>query len=225
MKTANQYIADARRGGNNRHLNFVDSSRSFVNQPNMYNATGAQAAAPSGNVKKSLPYAIVVSSASAAAVANFDVLGASTYLNNSGFDASGNLVIGSITISSSIPNVTYRDFLYQCMNQPFTVGSTYFSCSTAGQVTEIVNVTTKDSNGTLVTVPITPFIDPYQQQSTVVVVDTEYRIDGFTKLTFSQILANAVLTIRFYPSDNVNSARLLAGQGVTKQYGDPNLIR
>jgi hypothetical protein len=223
MRNASQYIADAqRRAANSKTLNFVGepSNLGFAAQPG-FNASG-----DGGSVKKSQPYAILVSSASGAAVQNFDVLGAFEYINNSGFNSAGSLVVGSITISSAIPGVSYRELLYQSMNNPFTVGLTYLSCSSpVAQVNEIFTITTKDANGTSLSIPIVPSIDPYQQQQGINVVQQEYRIDGFTKLTFANILANAVLTIRLFPADNLNPARALSGAATTKSYGNPGVIR
>lgn len=222
-KSIQQLIQDAKSASGGKHLNFVDSKRGFVAQPGL-NATGAGAGS-TASVKKSMPYAVTVTSVSASAVSDFDVLGSYEYINNAGFTAGGDLVIGSITISSAIPGVTYRELLYQAQNNPFTVGQTYLSCATAGQVTTVFTVKTKDANGTQVNIPIVPVIDPYQQQSTTLVVDQEYRIDGYTKLTFSTILANAALTIRWYPSDNINPARALSGSPTGRAFGDPNIIR
>lgn len=225
MNKMQSYIQNARQNNAKQHLNFVDDRNSnFVNQPNLY-ANGA-GAAPGNAVKKSQPYAIVVSSASGANVNDFDVLGAYQYINNAGFTAAGDLVIGSITIHSAIPGVTYQQFLYQSMNNPFTVGQTYLECTTpASQVNQVFSINTKDANGTTVIIPIVPAIDPYQQQTNINVVDQEYRIDGYTKLTFASILANAVLTIRFYPADNINPARALAGTASGRSFGNPGIIR
>jgi hypothetical protein len=215
-----QYIESAK--NNNRHLNFVDTKR-FVNQPNMY-ANGA--GAPASGMKKSMPYSILITSVSASNVPDFDVLGAYEYVSNAGFTAAGSLVIGSITISSQIPGVSYRELLYQSITNPFTVGQTYLSCANnAAQVQEAFTIITKDANGTAVTIPIVPATDPYQQVTTIITVEQEYRIDGFTKLRFSNILANAALNVRWYPSDNLNPARALSGQAVGKQFGDPGIIR
>lgn len=221
MKNANQYIADARRSAASGKLNFVnDSQVGFASQPG-FNATGG-----GGDVKKSQPYAITVSSASGAAHADFDVLGAYQYINNSGFTAAGSLVVGSVTISSAIPNVSYRELLYQTMNNPFTVGMTYLSCSSpVAQVDEIFTITTKDANGTLLSIPIVPSTDPYQNISGINVVNQEFRIDGYTKLTFARILAGAVLIVRLFPADNINPARALSGASTTKSYGNPGVIR
>jgi hypothetical protein len=51
-----------------------------------------------------------------------------------------------------------------------------------------------------------------------------FRIDGFTKLTFSMFASTSV-QFQFYPADNINIARGLAGAPVSKQYGNPQIIR
>ncbi len=221
-KNISAHIAQAKANAGKRHLNFVGDNMNFVNQPNVY-ANGA--GQPAGGAKKSMPYAVTVTSVSNAAVADFDVLGSYEYINNAGFTAAGNLVIGSITISSGIPGVTYRELLYQAQTNPFTVGLTYLDCATAGQVQEAFTIITKDANGTAVTIPIVPAIDPYQQVQTIIPVEQEYRIDGFTKLRFASILANAVLKIRWYPSDNLNPARALSGQQAGRSFANPGIIR
>lgn len=223
QNTVNGYINRARQNASGRHLNFVGDRSNFAGQPSMYaNANGGNG----GGAKPSQPYVITISSASGSAVQNFDVLGAAQYLFNSGFTAGGDLVVGSVTISSGMPDVTYRDLLFQTQTQPFTVGMTYLACaSPVLQVQQIYTITTKDSNGTLVKVPIVPAIDPYQQQQGILVDTSKYRIDQFTKLTFANILANAVLTVRFYPEDNINPSRELSGKQTTQQYSNPGIIR
>jgi len=51
-----------------------------------------------------------------------------------------------------------------------------------------------------------------------------FRIDGFTKLTFTMFASSSV-QFQFYPSDNINIARGLNGDPVSKQYGSPKIIR
>ena len=53
----------------------------------------------------------------------------------------------------------------------------------------------------------------------------KYRIDGFTKLIIRNVLANASVRIYLYPSDNINLARGLRGQSVSKQYGNPGIVK
>lgn len=204
--------------------NFVDDHmKGFVQQPYMM-ATGDAGT----SVKPSLPYSIVVSSASAASVANFDVFGASEYLNNSQvtFNANGDLVVGSITISSTTPNVTYRDLLQQSAWQPFTVGQVYLQCSSPqAQILQPYTITTKDSTGVRVQIPVKPKKDPYQQQNDLLIDATVWSLDGLSKVTFNQILPFAVLALDFYPQANINNGRLLNNQSPGKDYGNPGIIR
>lgn len=224
---AKTYIdrARARMASRGTFHNFVDDNyRGFVNQPNSYMlATGNQA-----QVKPSLPYSITVSSASAAAVQNFDIFGASTYLNNPNvtFDVNGNLIVGAITISSATPNITYRDLLQQSGWQPFTVGQTYIQCSSpTNQILVPYTITTKDSSGVLMQIPGKPKKDPYQLQNDNLIDSTVWSIDGLSKMTFNQILPFAVLNLDFYPQSNINAGRLLNGQQPGKDYGNPGIIR
>lgn len=177
------------------------------------------------NTPQSQPYIITISNASAAAVSNFDVLGAFTYINNAGF-SNGSLTVNGVTISSAISNVTYQQFLYQSMQQPFSVGLTYIE-STSGsssQITQTFTLNTQDANGNQLLRTIVPTIDPYQQQSTIVAVKQLYSIDGFTKLTFSSVAASAVFRIHFYPASNINLAAGLQGANVAQTYGNPNIV-
>ena len=95
--------------------------------------------------------------------------------------------------------ITYTEFLYQSMNKPFTVGLTYLQSATSSQVLETITVTQKDVNGNVASKVLTPTIDPYQFQTDKVAFKFEYRIDGFTNLIISSILATATLKIYFYP--------------------------
>lgn len=217
------YIDRAKQKSNSgRGLNWNGSNNrmGFVQQQRGMNATGDGSTA-----RASSPYAVTVTSTSNAAVLNFDVLGAYQYINNAGFDAAGSLVIGSITISSAIPNVSYRELLYQSMNSPFSVGQTYINSTVAAQIIVPFSIVTKDASGSVVQVPTVPVTDPYQFQTNALVINSPYRIDGFTKLTFTQVLPNSATSIFWYPSDNVNTARTLSGQTAVKSYGDPGIIR
>ncbi len=177
------------------------------------------------SVPKSQPYIVNITSTSGAAVSNFEILGSYEYINNSGFTAGGDLVIGSITISSGIANITYREMLYQFMNNPFSVGLTYIQSATANQILETYSVNTRDANGNTAQKALVPTIDPYQQQSTVLAMQYGYKIDGFTKIIIRNILASATVKINIYPSDNINIARGLAGNNVSKQFGNPNVVK
>ena len=220
MSNVRKYLASAQRNAMETFANadgFIDEDLSFTGDDFFRNAEGGMG----GNVQTSQPYIVTVTSTSGSAVSNFEVLGSYQYINNAGFQTNGDLVIGSITISSGIPDITYREMLYQFMNNPYSVGLTYIQSATANQVLETISVNTKDANGNLAQKTLVPTIDPYQQQTTIVAMKYAYRIDGFTKIIIRQVLANATVKLYFYPADNINLARALGGQPVSKQFGTP----
>jgi hypothetical protein len=131
----------------------------------------------------------------------------------------------AISITMGIAGVTYQEFLYQSMNKSFVVGQTYYQSSTANQVLETLTLIQKDVNGNESQKTLVPTIDPYQQQSTIVVVKFSYKIDGFTAIVLSSVLASAVVKIYFYPSETVSTARTLTGRRAVRGYGNPRLVK
>jgi hypothetical protein len=219
MSNVRKYLANAQRNAMESFSNadgFIDNDLSFTGE-DFFNAGGMGG----GNVQTSQPYIIDITSTSGSAVQNFEVLGSYQYINNAGFQTNGDLVIGSITISSGISDVNYREMLYQFMNNPYSVGLTYIQSATANQVLETLSVNTRDSNGNLAQKTLVPTIDPYQQQTNIIAMKYAYRIDGFTKLIIRQVLANATVKLYFYPADNINLARALGGNSVSRQFGTP----
>lgn len=232
MSYIEQYMRNARNFANENYLNadgFIDQDTNFFagTADTFFNADGMpMAASPAASVPTSQPYIITVSNASATTVSNFDVLGAYQYLQSTGF-SNGSLTISGITISSGISNVTYQQFLYQSMNSPFSVGMTYVQSisGSSAQITQPMTLNTQDANGNQALKTIVVTIDPYQQQTGVVAVKQLYRIDGYTKLTISSVLPSVVFQIQFYPADNINIARGLAGRSASAQFGTPNIIK
>ena len=225
MSNVRKYLASAQRNAMESFANadgFIDDDLSFTGDDFFRNAGGDNMGG--GSAPTSQPYIVDITSTSGSAVANFEVLGSYQYINNAGFNASGNLVIGSITISSGISDINYREMLYQFMNQPYSVGLTYIQSATANQVLETISVNTKDANGNLAQKTLVPTIDPYQQQTNIIAMKYAYRIDGFTKLIIRQVLANATVKLYFYPADNINLSRALGGNAVAKQFGNPNVV-
>ena len=219
MSNVRKYLANAQRNAMESFSNadgFIDNDLSFTGD-DFFNAGGMGG----GSVQTSQPYIIDVTNSSGTAVANFEVLGSYQYINNAGFQTNGDLVIGTITISSGISDVNYREMLYQFMNNPYSVGLTYIQSATANQVLETLSVNTKDANGNLAQKTLVPTIDPYQQQTTIIAMKYAYRIDGFTKIIIRQVLANATVKLYFYPADNINLARALGGNSVSRQFGTP----
>lgn len=223
MSNVRKYLASAQNRAMESFANadgFIDDDLSFTGDDFFRNAGGDMG----GSAPTSQPYIVDITSTSGANVSNFEVLGSYQYINNSGFNSNGDLVIGSVKISSGISDITYREMLYQFMNQPFSVGLTYIQSATANQVLETISVNTKDSNGNLAQKTLVPTIDPYQQQTNIVAMKYAYRIDGFTKLIIRQVLANASVKLYFYPADNINLSRALGGNAVAKQFANPNVV-
>jgi len=230
MSSIQRYLQNANRSVNEQFVGvdgFIDDDMYFAGDMNNWwagadAAEAAPAAAPS--VMRSQPYIITVSNASNAAV-TIDVFGAYIYLNNAGFSC-GSLTVSNVTITSNLSNVTYYNLLNQSSFSPFTIGSTLISSvnGTASQVLQPITLTTQDANGNQAVKILTPVVDPYQNQSGIVDLKQPFRIDGFTKLTFS-IFASSSVQFQFYPSDTINVARGLGGSPVSKQYGSPKIIR
>jgi hypothetical protein len=234
MSYIRQYMQNARNFANENYLNadgFIDDDTSyFTGGDDFFNADGMPMASPApmqSSAPTSQPYIITISNASASSVSNFDVLGAYQYLQNTGFTTTGNLVISGITISSGISNVTYQQFLYQTMNSPFSVGLTYVQSigGSQAQITQPMTLNTQDANGNQALKTIVVTIDPYQQQTGVVAVKQLYRIDGYTKITIATVLPSVVFQLQFYPADNINLARGLAGRPASRQFANPQIVK
>lgn len=231
MNSVQKYLNQAQRAANERFVGvdgFIDDDMYFAGDMNNWFAGadgegGAPAAAPV-SAMRSQPYIITVSNASNGNVA-IDVFGAYVYLNNSGF-SNGSLTVSNVTISSNLSNVTYYNLLNQSSVSPFTIGSTLISSvnGTASQILQPITLTTTDANGNQAVKTLTPVIDPYQNQSGVLELKQPFRIDGFTKLSFT-IFASTSVQFQFYPSDTINIARGLGGNPASKQFASPKIIR
>lgn len=224
-----KYISDANRKLQN---NFVhvdgkwdnDLGWGFTGEDFFANGGDAPAAAPAP-APTSSPYIVNITNASATSVTDFEILNSWKYITNSGFDSSGNLVIGNVTISSGIPNVTYREMLNQFSVQPFTCGLLYYQSTSSAQVLYTISVNTKDANGSMAQKPLVPVTDPYQYQSAINVIKQPFRVDGYTGLIIQTLLGSQTTKIYLYPTDNINLARGLKGESVAQQYSQPSVIK
>jgi len=229
QNSANESYANF--GGDRGYANFTANPANrgaFFNAdasaaaPAMQSAPAQQAAAA-----PSRPYFITISNSTGSAIPNFDILGAFQYIANAGFNANtGNLVISGVTISSGLANVNYQFLLNQTNVVPFTVGSTLLqSIVNAAQITVPINVTTTDASGQQYSAPLIPVFDPYQQQNGTIVINTAYRVDGSTKLTFSSIQPNAVFNVLIYPAATIDQARGLVDSSAQRGFSAPGIIR
>lgn len=164
------------------------------------------------------PFILTISNNSDTAISNLDVLGAHAYIGNAGF-TDGSLTINGVTISSGISEMNYEQFLYQCMQQPFSVGLSFIESvfGPTSQIIQTFTLNTQDANGNQVVRSIEPTFDPYHQEPTIVAVKHQFSIDAFTKLNFSTVNASAVFRIHFYPTSIINLATGLQGESVAKR--------
>ena len=216
-----KYFNEVRENASNDFLSF-DGAFEFSNDDygfsdyNNADGIGGTMSAPT-----SQPYIVNVQNTNTStAISNVTILGAYSNIGQTA-PAYGNST--GISITMGIANITYTEFLYQSMNKPFSVGLTYLSSATAAQVLETLTVTQKDVNGNVASKVLTPTIDPYQYQNDKVAFKFEYRIDGFTNMVISSVLAATTLKIYFYPSETVATSRALAGRRAVQNYGNPRV--
>lgn len=205
-----KYFADARAAANE---NF-----NSMNGSDYLNASGGSSAGLGGATSQ--PYILNIANGAAPVLANVVVGGAYTNLQATNF---GN--VAAVAITMGIASLTYGEFLYQTMNKPFVVGATYLSSSTTSQVLETLTIAQKDINGNESSKVIVPTIDPYQQQTDKVVIAFNWKFDGFTSVTISQLLANATLKMYLYPAENVSTGRALTGGSVVRGFSNPDIVK
>lgn len=216
-----KYFDEVRNFANN-NFNSFDGTFEFADEDYGFSDyDNADGVGGSMDAPTSQPYIVNVQNTTASAIQNVTILGAFSFIGTAS-PAYGNT--SGISITMGIANITYTEFLYQSMNKPFTVGLTYLQSATSSQVLETITVTQKDVNGNVASKVLTPTIDPYQFQTDKVAFKFEYRIDGFTNLIISSILATATLKIYFYPSETVSVSRALAGRKAVQDYGNPRVV-
>lgn len=203
--------------GSEDDFNFADDYSSFDGDNDFMMATGAEAA------PTSQPYIVVVKNTSTVSdIAGVTVLGA---FSNLGSAAPAYNNPAGISITMGISGITYTEFLYQSMQKPFVVGLTYLQSGSANQVLETLTLIAKDVNGNVSQKTLVPTVDPYQQQNSIVQIKFNYKIDGFTSIVISNVLAGQTAKIYLYPADVFSAARVLTGQRSVAAYGNPGIVK
>lgn len=223
MKKSNyRYFVEAAKTADKDFLNiqgFADADG--YGDSELLNADASPAAA-NANAPTSAPYIISVTNNTTANVSNVVVLGAGQNLPASVTNY-GNPT--SITISMGVSGITYGEFLFQTLNQPFTVGLTYLQSSNASQILTPYTLQHKQATGRLCQDPIIPLFDPYQNLSSMTIQKRLFTVDGNTMLTFSTIYASATLNIYLFPSNQINIRRGLLNAPVEESYASPKIVQ
>ena len=166
----------------------------------------------------SLPFVINISNSTTADVANVVFLNANLAGNTSTV-AFGNVAAITITMDGTI---TYAELLQDIKSSPFKVGEMHLQSANASQPFKTLTLVQKELNGHTSSLPITPKLDPMQNQSGVSIVRVAFAVNSFTSIS-TTILGSATLTASLYPMEQISVSRSLSGQSVAKQYAKPNL--
>ena len=169
-------------------------------------------------LKSPAPYQVTVVNSTAGNL-TLVLFGQNQYLLSTNYGSSVGL-----SVTPAQTNVSYLQLLQQSASQPFETSLLRVQSTNASQVTQILTVTVTDANGQSATLPIITqsYFSSYQQQSGILDVPYQVKIDGNTSIT-STILANTTVTYTFFPAEKVNTAKGLAGQGVVQVYGNPQV--
>jgi len=233
----NRYLANARNRASQQYHNAGGFQVGTAGQPGQLINRGGSVAPSFGAAGQAAPAAAVApsyiiqvsNSSNATYTGGFDVLGAFAYLygsNNGGtWSNAGSLTLNGITISSVYTTVNYQQILSSTQSQPFQVGAVYLQSITgnANQVSDVYTLTTQSTAGELYSRPIKPYINPNQYQNTITYNNSAFVINGYTKLTWSNIYASAVFQISFFPAAVIDPAQSLNGSSVQSQYTAPNV--
>jgi len=219
----NKYFAQAEEEANESYLNYGGYPNVDADYDDYVEAAGGsymnQTGAGMGGAPTSQPYIITISNTTTNSVAS-NVIG-KAFAN---ITAAGNGINAGVTYTMGISGTTYVEFLYQQLNKPFIVGLTYVDASSQAQALKTLQLKVRDTNGNVQERTIVPTVDPYQQQTDILAIRQSWRWDGFTSIAVD-LNASASATFYFYPSENVNLTRGLAGQSVARGYGNPNVVR
>lgn len=190
------------------------------NMVDSYDYAGGNEYANGGaaNAKSSLPFIINVANSTTDDVSSVVILGSNANL----FGATNFGNAAAITITMDNGDVTYTEFLESIKSEPFKVGLMYLQSSNTSQPFKQLDINYREPNGRSVTLPVSPALDPMQNQAGVTIVRHQYPVNAFTKIT-TTILASATLTLRLYPSEQIDVSRGLVGRDVAKGYTRPNL--
>lgn len=169
-------------------------------------------------MKSPSPYQITVTNTTSGTLTCV-LFGKNQYLLSTNFGSDAGL-----TVTPAQANVTYLELLQQSADQPFETSLLRIQSSNATQVTQILTVSVKDANGQAATLPVITqsYFSSYQQQSGILDVPYNLKIDGNSSIT-SPILANTTVTYTFFPAEKVSISKGLAGKKPVQMYGNPQV--
>ncbi len=239
MKNTNAYLqtirANARNwsnasgnSGNFRNMQgrmLQNSPGNLGNRAPNWNANGGGNAMPSAQ-----PMIIQISNQSAVDVADFSIFGAAQFLSgNYGggtWSNAGSFTQNGITVSSTFSSVSYQQILSTTQNNPFSAGMVYLQSSAGNpqQISDVYNITSQSPDGQLYTLPIKPYIDPYQFQTGITCNNSQFNIGSLTKISWQKIYASAVFQLTIWPAQVIDPSNALNNNNVAQNFSKPQVI-
>jgi hypothetical protein len=155
---------------------------------------------PEDSNKTSMPYIVIIENTTNKIIENVSLFFGNSQ-NELAFNSEGNYVENGLIISSGVPDVTYNHIVKNFITNKFNIGLTYIQCVNANQILEKFTYKHQNPNGVFHGRVITPTIDPYQQQTNIVVVKTEYTLDGDTEIILHKVHPKTIVRMYFYPTE------------------------
>jgi hypothetical protein len=216
----NEYLRQAEAefsGANGDMYSFDNNSEIYFNADDLYSSDAAEVVA--SPVRRSpSPYQIAITNSTASPL-NAIIFGKNIYLLSANFGSAVGL-----TVIPSQSNVSYLQLLNQSGDQPFETSLIRIQCTNTAQVTNIINITSTDSNGQQCTIPLITqsYFSANQFQAGILDIPYNLKIDGNTYLTY-QVFGQTTVVMTFFPANKANSARMLGGQSSLQKYGVPQV--
>ena len=149
-----------------------------------------------------LPYIVNIENKGSKDLFNVQLFGAYDNLVKNNFEEDGSYVKKSLKISSSLPDITYKDILHSFAQIKFKAGLTYIQSSNQKQILQPFKIIQKNISGDLSENISTLAKDPHQYQEGIIALEKEYEINGFTTLIIPVLKAKTSVTYHFYPTNN-----------------------
>ena len=157
------------------------------------------------------PYIFTVQNTNGTAVNDVELINAGEQFGNS----AGNYGLpAGVNVSYDIPGISYNQFLAFLFTTNVLIGKIYIESSDTATLTSALKLETYDVLGADGSKAHSPVIDPYQNQTGVMIWEHRFTLNQFTKFIIGSIAVNASVTYRFYPMAEGLKTR-------SKEFGNP----
>lgn len=172
--------------------------------------------------KMSSPFTIRVINKTYKDIYNTEVFGAVKYLSSEKFADKSKIQVSEAEIMST-SDMSYRDMMQFFMMNPVHIGQTYVHTRNQ-RGTNAITIKSFDNSGYCVQMPLMPHANPYDTADDIGVYENAFVIDGYTSIIIPVLQPRGDMTIRLYPSNNLNPARSIGCGMVSRNYRDSNII-